>query len=148
MQHHDRPAGMTWLLAVDSDDLRPGERDKAMAQAFRSWMQTDPDAAQSWLLTQLPNPELDPAIKEAYKRLLPTDPAKSMEWTLKLDDEKSRRREAIKVGTRWRNKDPEGFNDWLEQNELPDDIGQKISAAPQVEFRMKRKPKPAAARKP
>jgi len=148
MQHHDRPAGMTWLLAVDSDDLRPGERDKAMAQAFRSWMQIDPEAAQSWLLTRLPNPELDPAITETFKRLLPTDPAKSMEWTLKLDDEKARRREAIKVGTRWRNWDPEGFKDWLEQNDLPDEIGQKISAAPQVEFRRKRKPKPAAASKP
>ena len=50
-------------------------------------MQIDPEAAQAWLLSMLPNPELDPAIKEAIKRLLPTDPDASMAWVQRLDDE-------------------------------------------------------------
>jgi len=148
VQHHDRPAAFEWLLAMSSDGLRAGERDDAIADGFRSWMQIDPEAAQAWLLIQLPNRALESAIAEAVKRLLPTDPDKALEWALRLNDDDKRRTQLIRVGKRWRDKDPEAFSDWLKENDLPEEIRQKILVAPKGGGRMHVKPKPAAAGKP
>jgi hypothetical protein len=150
-QHHDRPAFFDWLLAMSSDGFRAGERDKAVAQGFRSWMQIDPDAAQAWLLPMLPNPALDPAIEEALKRLLPTDPDVSMEWARRLSDEDERRGQTIRVGIRWRRDDPQAFSDWLKESDLSEETRRKILRAPAPERRGaagKGNPKPAAAGKP
>jgi len=148
----DRSAAFEWLLAMSSDGIRAGERGDAIAMGFRSWIQTDPEGAQQWLLSVLPNPELDPAILEAIKRLLPTDVGVSMAWTQRLDDEALRHAESVRVGIRWRDEDPEAFGDWLRKSDLPEEARQKILAAqqrpPQMRARMKKKPKPAAAGKP
>jgi len=145
VQHHDRPPAFEWLLALDSDELRAGERDDAIKDGFRSWMQIDPDAAQAWLLAQLPNPALDVAVAEAGRRLTPTDPDKAMEWALRLLDDDERRAQLIRAGKRWREKDPEAFSEWLKQNRLPEDVRLKILTAPKGLERMKLNPKPAPA---
>jgi hypothetical protein len=150
VQHHDRPAAFEWLLAMSSDGIRAGERDDAIAKGFRGWIQTDPEGAQEWLLSMLPNPELEPAIKEAIKRLLPT-PEAAMPWARRLDDEAGRHAESVRVGIRWRGKDQEAFDDWLKENDLPEKTRQKILAVPQPPqrgVRMIVEPQPAAARKP
>jgi hypothetical protein len=151
VQHHDRPAAFEWLLAMSSDGIRAGERGDAIAGGFRAWMQVDPEAAQAWLLSKLPNPALDPAIKEVFKRLLPTDPGASMAWVQRLDDEDERHAQSGRVGIRWRGKDPEAFDDWLKENDLPEEIRQRILGAPAPAPRGARenaRPKPAAAGKP
>jgi len=147
VQEHDRPAAFEWLLALDPDSTHEGEVDGAIAQGFRSWMQLDPDTAQAWLLTQLPNPALDPAVKEALRNLLPKDPAASMEWAQRLDDADLRRTQMVLVGSRWRNKDPEAFAEWFGSADLPDEIRQKIEKAPR-QARKQAKPGTAAARNP
>jgi hypothetical protein len=151
-QGRDRPGAFEWLLAMSSDGIREGEREDAIAKAFRAWIQTNPDGAQEWLLSVLPNPALDPAIKEVIKRLLPTDTGVSMEWTQRLDDEALRHSESVRVGIRWRGQDPGAFGDWLRKSDLPEEARQKILAAqqrpPQRGGRVKGKPKPAAAGKP
>ncbi len=151
VQHHDRPAAFEWLLAMSSDGIRAGERGDAIAAGFRAWMQSEPEAAQAWLLSQLPNPALDPAIKESLKRLLPMDPGASMAWAQRLGDEAERDAQSLRVGIRWRGKDPEAFDDWLKENDLPEEIRQRILAAPAPAPRGARKnkqPKPAAAGTP
>jgi hypothetical protein len=148
VQQHDRPSAFEWLLAMDSDGLRAGERVDAIRDGFRSWMQIDPDAAQVWLLAELPNPALDSAVAEAGKRLTPTDPDKAMEWAMRLGDDEERRTQMIRAGKRWREKDPEVFSDWLKENELPEEIRLRILTAPKGGGRMKVKPKPAAAGQP
>jgi hypothetical protein len=147
VQNRDNaPAAFEWLLAMSSDGIRAGERDDAIAKGFRSWIQTDPEGAQQWLLSMLPNPELDVAIREAIKRLLPK-PGAAMPWARRLDGEAGRRAESVRVGIRWRAKDQAAFNDWLKENDLPEEIRQKILAAPQRGVRMKVEPQPAAAQK-
>jgi len=151
VQHHDRPAAFEWLLAMSSDGIRAGERGDAIAGGFRAWMQVDPEAAQAWLLSKLPNPALDPAVKEVFKRLLPTDPGASMAWVQRLDDEDERHAQSGRVGIRWRGKDPEAFDDWLKENDLPEEIRQRILGAPALAPRGARentRSKPAAAGKP
>jgi hypothetical protein len=153
VQRHpnDRPAAFEWLLAMSSDGIRAGERGAAIGAGFRSWMQMDPEAAQSWLLSALPNPALDPAVSEAFKRLLPTDPGASMEWVQRLEDEAERHAESVRVGARWRGKDPDAFDAWLAKSDLPEETRQRILAAPQppqLGARKKLNPKPAAAGKP
>jgi hypothetical protein len=148
VQHHERPPAFEWLLAMDGDGLRAGEREDAIRDGFRSWMQIDPDAAQEWLLAQLPNVALDPAIAEAGKRLTPTDPDKALAWALRLNDEKERRTQLIRAGKRWRERDPEALNAWLAENEIPEEIQEKIRAPQKSGGRMVVKPGPAAAGQP
>jgi hypothetical protein len=149
VQHHDRPSAIEFFMAMDSDGLRAEARSGAIASAFRSWMQIDPDGAQAWLLPQLPNPMLDIATKETLKRLLPTDPDKSMDWASRLQDADERRTQLIRVGKRWREKDPEAVDAWMAEHEVPEDIRKKILTAPAKKQQgMQMRPKPAAAGKP
>ncbi len=148
VQNHDRPAAFEWLLAMSSDGLRAGERDSAIADGFRTWMQADPEAAQAWLLPMLPNPALDPAIKEAAKRLLPTAPDSAMAWAQRIDDESERHAQSVRVGIRWRGKDPKAFNDWLKESDLSEETRQKILKVRERGAPMSAKSKPAAAGKP
>jgi hypothetical protein len=153
VQRHpdDRPAAFEWLLAMDSDGIRAGERGAAIGGGFRSWIQMDPEAAQSWLLPMLPNPALDFAVRETLKRLLPTDPGASMAWVQRLEDEAERHTESVRVGVRWRGRDPDAFDAWLAESDLPEETRQAILAAPQRPQRGARKKldlEPAAAGKP
>ncbi len=148
VQHHDRPAAFEWLLAMSSDGLRAEARADAIANGFRSWIQIDPEAAELWLLSMLPNPALDPAIKEAVKRLLPTALDSAMAWAQRFDDESERHAHSVRVGIRWRGSEPEAFNDWLKESDLPEQTRQKILKARQQAARMTLKPRPAAAGKP
>ena len=148
VQNHDRPAAFEWLLAMSSDGLRAGERDSAIADGFRTWMQADPEAAQAWLLPMLPNPALDPAIKEAAKRLLPTAPDSAMAWAQRIDGESERHAQSVRVGIRWRGKDPKAFNDWLKESDLSEETRQKILKVRERGAPMSAKSKPAAAGKP
>jgi hypothetical protein len=53
------------------------------------------------------------------------------------------------VGVRWRSKDPQGFDAWLKENDLPEETRQRILKAPPAPgIRMPAKPKPVAAGKP
>ena len=149
VQHHDRPAAFEWLLAMSSDGIRAGERVDAISIGFRSWIQIDPKAAQAWLVAALPNPALDPAIEEAVKRLLPSAPDSALAWAQRLDNESERHAQSVRVGIRWRSKDPEAFNEWLKENDLPEETRQKIlGAPPQRSARMTVNPPSAAAGKP
>ncbi|MFB3118788.1 MAG: hypothetical protein ACE1ZP_08470, partial [Myxococcota bacterium] len=149
VQHHDRPAAFEWLLAMSSDGIRAGERVDAISIGFRSWIQIDSKTAQAWLIAALPNPALDPAIEEAVRRLLPSAPDSALAWAQRLDNESARHAQSVRVGTRWRSKDPEAFDEWLKENDLPEETRQKIlGAPPQQRARITAKPRPAAAGKP
>jgi hypothetical protein len=153
VQHHDRPAAFEWVLAMSTEGERKGkrggERDDAISAGFRSWIQIDPDAAQVWLLSQLPNPDLDIAIKETSKRLTPTDPNLALEWSLRIDDETVRHQEAVRVGLRWLSVDSEAFAAWLAENDFPEETLETIQRrAPKMPMaaKLNLKPKPAAAK--
>jgi hypothetical protein len=132
VQRHpdDRPAAFEWLLAMSSDGIREGERGAAISAGFRSWMQIDPDAAQLWLASALPNPALEPAVTEAYKRLLGTDPGAAMVWVQRLEDDAQRHKQSVRVGVRWRGEDRVAFDAWMKQSDLPEETRQEILAAP------------------
>jgi hypothetical protein len=56
----------------------------------------------------------------------------------------------VRSGIRWRSREPEAFNDWLKENDLPEEVEQKILAAkvPQQRGLRNARPRPAAARRP
>jgi hypothetical protein len=145
-----RPEAFEWLLAMSSDGIREGEREDAVGAGFRSWMQIDPDAAQQWLLTALPNPVLERAVNEAFRRLLPTDAGAAMAWVQQLEDESVRHTQSVRVGVRWRGEDRVAFDEWLGKNDLPEETRQEILAAPiraQPPGQKKSSPKPKKKRR-
>jgi hypothetical protein len=114
-------------------------------------MQTNSEAAQAWLGTALPNPELDIAVVEATRYLLAPSPDVAMGWAQRIQDETLRVKQLVHVGRRWREKDPEAMQAWLSENDLPEDVQQKILKAPVNPIRLKlapKAPKAAGAGKP
>jgi hypothetical protein len=69
-----------------------------------------------------------------------------MEWTRRLSDETERNTGSLRVGLRWRKRDPEAFGEWLKESDLPEETRQIILAAPQPPrrpARMRAQPEPA-----
>jgi hypothetical protein len=151
VQHHDPPPAFEWLMEMSNDGDGAGQRDEAISAGFRSWMQTDADAAQAWLLPMVPNPLLDSAILEASKRLTPKETSAAMEWARLLGDESKRNRELIRVASRWKAKEPDALGEWLSESDISEETRQIIlNGLPQSRQRIKVnvRSNPKAARKP
>jgi len=148
-QHQKSPGWIfEWLLALDVDGVEPEEIDAAIEGGFRAWMQTNSEAAQAWLNSALPNPALDVATREAARYLLAQSPDVAMQWVQRIDDEHARLKQAVPVGRKWREKDPEALEAWLSESDLPEDVQQKILKVPVSPIRLNRAPKAAAAGNP
>jgi hypothetical protein len=151
VQHHDPPSAFEWLMEMSDDSDGAGQRDEAISAGFRSWVQTDADAAQAWILTRVPNPALDSAVLEATKRLTPKEPSAAMALARLLDDESKRNRELTRVATRWKARDPDALGEWLKESDISEETRQIILAGlprsqQRIEINVRSKPK--AARKP
>jgi hypothetical protein len=151
VQHHDPPSAFEWLMEMSDDSDGAGQRDEAIATGFRSWIQTDSDAAQAWLLPMVPNPALDAAVLEASKRLTPKEASAAMAWAQRLDDESKRNRELIRVASRWKAREPDALGEWLSESDLSEETRQIIlnglpRSRQRVEINVRSNPK--AARKP
>ncbi len=151
VQHHDPSSAFEWLMEMSDDGDGAGQRDEAISAGFRSWIQTDADAAQAWLLTMVPNPALDAAVLEASKRLTPKEPSAAMAWAQRLDDESKRNRELIRVASRWKFRDPDALGEWLSGSDVSEETRQTIlNGVPRSQQRIEIgvKSNPKAARKP
>ena len=151
VQNHDPPSAFEWLVELSDDDDGSGQRDEAIAAGFRSWIQSDADAAQAWLLPMVPNSALDSAVLEATKRLTPKEPSEAMDWARRLDDESKRNRELVRVASRWKFRDEEALGEWLNESDISEETRQIIlvgvpRSRQRIEINVKSNPK--AARKP
>jgi len=110
-------------------------------------MQTNNEAAQAWLTTALPNPRLDRAAVEAARYLLSLSPDLSVQWAMRIQDEATRNRIVVQAGRRWREKDPDALQAWLDQSDLPEDVREQIRSAPTKQMRLNLAPKARKAKK-
>jgi hypothetical protein len=141
-QHQKDPAELfAWLLALDVDGIEEADIDGALGTGFRAWLQTDSEAAQAWLGSALPNPRLDVAIVEAIRYLQAPSPDLAMAWAQRVQDEALREKRLVQAGRRWREKDPEALQVWLNEGDLPEDVQQKILRAPVNSMRLNLAPK-------
>ncbi len=147
-QHQKDPSELfTWLLALDVDGISQEDVDGAISAGFRAWMQTKNEAAQAWLATALPNPKLDLAAVEAVRYLLALSPDVSVQWAMRIQDEETRNRNVVQAARRWREKDPDALQAWLEQSDLPEDVREKIRSGPKKQMRLNLAPNPRKAKK-
>ncbi len=143
-QHHDRPALFEWLLALNTEGIREGEIEAAIKAGFRTWMQVDPESAQAWLDSVLPNPGLDAAVIEAATNNLPKSPDIAMKWVVRIADESARNSLGVRIGRRWREIDEQAVRAWLAESDLSDNAKQQILDAPPSLGELNLAPKAAA----
>ncbi|MCH8084559.1 MAG: hypothetical protein IH885_10025 [Myxococcales bacterium] len=151
VQNHDPRSAFEWLMEMSIDGDGAGQRDEAISAGFRSWIQSDADAAQAWLLPMVPNEALDAAVLEATKRLTPKEPSAAMDWARRLDDESKRNRELIRVASRWKFRDSDSLGEWLNESDISEETRQIIlNGVPRSGQRIKINvnSNPKAARKP
>jgi hypothetical protein len=129
-EHEDPPALFAWLKELPSDGERAGETGDAVAAGFRIWLDHDPEQAEAWLSSALPDRDLDPAVVELVRARLLSSPASAVEWAVRIDDEAQRRRSTVRAARAWRRRDPEAAQAWLARSGLPEDLVQTILSGP------------------
>jgi len=97
-----------------------GQRDLAMRFAMRRWLATDPDSAGVWMRSGDRSGEFAPTLDTYALWLAQHDPAEAVQWGARVPDETQSAKVLIAAGRRWRARDPEAFQAWLADAELPE----------------------------
>jgi hypothetical protein len=143
---HDDPKTLfAWLKGLPSDGESAGETGDALAAGFRVWLGDDPERAEAWLSSALPDPGLDPAIVEIVRARLQSSPASAVEWAARIEDEAQRRRSTVRAARAWRRQDPETARAWLAGSGLPEDVVQSILSGPPAVAGGRAAPPPGAS---
>jgi hypothetical protein len=127
-EYHDPAALFDWLRSLPAEGERSDEPAMAIGAGFRRWLQKQPGDAEAWLAAALPDPLLDRAIVELVLVLTPTSPASALAWSVRIDDEALRRSATLRAGRSWRGREPKAVEDWLAQQDLPEELEQAILA--------------------
>lgn len=144
-EHHDAPALLEWLLALEPAAGREAERDEAITAGYRVWVRRAPQEGEAWLRGALPDPRLSPAIVELVRALAPTQPAGAMEWAALVEDETARRRATILAGRSWWRRDRQAAQAWLDASDLPEDVRRQIRERPRAALANSPRPAPRVA---
>lgn len=130
VQHHDPGEFIVWIQALEIDEEREDERGDAIGTAVRKWGREDPDGAQAWLESQLPNPALDSAIAEMARVLSDTVPEAAVAWAGRIKDEADRRKFTIRAARSWLKKAPADAQAWIASSDLPTEWKQQLAIKP------------------
>jgi hypothetical protein len=112
----DPEAAFAWLSS------RPAgtERDLAAHFAVRRWLAIDAQAAEAWIREGRLDAELAAAMEPFVLWLAKSDPAEAVQWVERIPQEGQRARALRIAATRWRAQDPQAFQAWLAEAELPE----------------------------
>jgi hypothetical protein len=130
--HHDPSALFGWLKGLD---LAPGEVEGALAAGYRVWLGGDAEAAEAWILSELPDPGLDPAVWELVRARAEKEPRVAIDWALRLEDPDMRRKGLIRAGRSLFRRNREAGEAWLAQSDLPEEDRESIRRAPPMKRR-------------
>lgn len=113
----DGPAAMAWLSGAPEGR----ERDSALRDAYRRWLQVDRAEAHAWV-ESIGRENAEPwfgAIAEMYAQWVSKeDPREAMEWVDIVSDPKRQEQAYVRVARAWRETDEAAAEAWLAQSPL------------------------------
>jgi hypothetical protein len=142
----DGQSAMEWLRGLPD----PGSADVARAfeEGYRTWLNTDREAARAWLYEQELDSSLDPVVAIHARSTAREDPEAAIPWAARINDEVRRNETLEKVAQAWIHRDPDAARVWLEKGELSDLAVQRVYASRErAKERAKAKGAKRAARK-
>lgn len=122
----DSMAATIWAQTLPAGE----HRDRAVSRAFRTWLLQDPDAAQTWLLANTPDPALDPALAILIQRNGREQMETALTWSDLIENDADREKVVIVMVRGWRQRDPEAADAWLAEAELSNAARNKIISRP------------------
>ena len=120
---NDPAAAAAWLESLDPDDPA---RSRAAAEIIREWARYDLSASAEWLNTLPASPELDRAVASYTYRAVQEDPATAMTWAESVTNNRMKGYLQQRVAGAWKEEDPYGFQDYLDNSELSDEQKEKL----------------------
>lgn len=123
----DGRSAMEWLRGLPDSDSADVAR--ALEEAYRSWLNTDHEAARAWLREQELDASLDPVVAIYARSTAREDPEAALPWASRLQDELRRDETLEQVARAWMHRDPDAARAWLEKGELSDAAVQRIYTA-------------------
>jgi len=133
----DRPSLLGWLVSLPDlpAPLETTDRPAAVEAGFRTWISVDQKGAHEWLEAQIERPRaLDPAL-QVMARYLSTRakrprPRAAIEWALQVQDKEARDALLVQVALRWRSRNPEALQAWLDSSDVSPEVRRVILEAP------------------
>ncbi len=123
----DGQSAMEWLRGLPD----PGSADVARAfeEGYRTWLNTDREAARAWLHEQELDSSLDPVVAIYARSTAREDPEAAIPWAARINDEVQRNETLEKIAQAWMHRDPDAARVWLEKGELSDLAVQRVYAS-------------------
>jgi hypothetical protein len=122
----DPAAAAAWLSNLSAED--PAYR-QATTQITREWTRYDLTASSEWLNSLPASPELDRAVATYTYRAAQEDPPTAMSWAESINNASMRNRMMQQVAANWKNDDPEGFTNYLDNSDLNEKEREQLKTA-------------------
>lgn len=123
---YDPVSAAEWLAELPPDTPETG---RLVSDLVGRWTRYDLDASAEWLNQIPPTPEIDRAVAIYTFRSAQEDPETAMSWAESVTRNDMRERLMERVAGEWKQQDPEGFQNYLEQAELTEDQKQQLQSA-------------------
>ena len=123
---NDPAAAAAWLGTLSTDDPAYGH---ASAQITREWTRYDLTASSEWLNSLPASPELDRAVATYTYRAAQEDPPAAMSWAESISNKNMRNKMMQQVAANWKNDDPEGFTNYLDNSDLNEKERKNLESA-------------------
>ena len=122
----DPAAAAAWLSNLSAED--PAYR-QATTQITREWTRYDLTASSEWLNSLPASPELDRAVATYTYRAAQEDPPTAMSWAESINNASIRERMMLQVAANWKNYDPQGFTNYLDNSDLNEKEREQLKTA-------------------
>jgi hypothetical protein len=122
----DPAAAAAWLSNLSAED--PAYR-QATTQITREWTRYDLTASSEWLNSLPASPELDRAVATYTYRAAQEDPPTAMSWAESINNASIRERMMLQVAANWKNYDPQGFTNYLDNSDLNEKEREQLKIA-------------------
>lgn len=111
----DAAAAFGWVNSLP-DGLFSGQ---VLEMITAAWTQNDPAGSSAWLAKHNPASEYDPAVMALVRTMAGEDPAGALEASSsKIHDEAKAQETFFHIAMQWKEKQPEEFAKWLQNNNL------------------------------
>ncbi len=129
---NDPQAAAAWLSSREVDARTLGYASTAI---IRQWTRYDMAASAEWLNSQPSSPELDRAVTSYTYRAAQEDPANAMTWAESISNDRMRSRMMQHVAGSWKEEDPEGFQEYIDNAELSDEQKKELEEGEAIHSR-------------
>ena len=132
----DGPGALEWARNYPDEE----QQKEAGREAFRSWFESDHNAAADWLKSESLTAFHDPIIMYYAKEMGFSAPAEAVGWCERILKERKRLGCLKKIAAKWYRRDALAAETWLQQSQLDEEARQGVRAPAKPRQRQQQRP--------